>query len=108
LDTKHQNMNRIDHFTVMLPHLSLVVSFVRINNQVAYHGAKMVRSDGKFETEGEEKSGFLEVRENVPIQETFQTLARMAACELCDGSPETMDILREQLLEAINSQAVWS
>ena len=113
-------MNTVDHFTIPLPTLGFIVSFVRVDTELGWHGARMSRSDEGFKQEGEELSsrisldlGTDEEQTQKDILEGCLSMASTASMELVSakyGEPrddETQDLMAA-LRNAIAARPVWS
>lgn len=113
-------MNTVDHFTIPLPQLGFIVSFVRVDTELGWHGALMSRSDEGFRQEGEELSGRVsldlgtdEEQTQKDILEGCLSMASSASMELVSakyGEPrddETQDLMAA-LRNAIAARPVWS
>ena len=113
-------MNTVDHFTIPLPQLGYIVSFVRVDTELGWHGALMSRSVEGFRQEGEELSGRVsldlgtdEEQTQKDILEGCLSMASSASIDLVGakyGEPniEETQQLCSTLRNAIAARPVWS
>lgn len=102
-------MNSIDHFTIPLPQLGYIVSFVRVANHVGWHGSLMTRQDGHFKSEGGDRGDWVTMTDENDVQEVCEILADQAASSLVQvkyGEPraDEEDALRGTLRNAIKTR----
>lgn len=101
-------MNAIDHFTIPLPTLGYIVTFVRIHDRVAFHGARMSRDATGFKQEGDEVHEWVTIplRPDA-VKDACLELAQVAAQKLAGGDEEQEDALRGTLHNAITTRPQW-